>query len=201
MPILVYHYVEYPSDPNDTIRRSLTVLPVNLDREIKTLLDGGYRIITLEDLYLAIYNKEDIPEKSVIVTFDDGYRDFYTDAFPIVEKYKIPVTVFVPTGLINHPNYLTYAQIKEIIQSKFKEILQEVSYSKKFFEDTYGVKMKYFAYPYGAYNNKVGKYIKDAGFILAASMVGDGTHKDSESTLYHLPRLKMGNATVTTFFK
>jgi len=177
VPILVYHYVEYPSDPNDTIRRSLTVLPVNLDREIKTLLDGGYRIITLEDLYLAIYNKEDIPEKSVIVTF------------------------FVPTGLINHPNYLTYAQIKEIIQSKFKEILQEVSYSKKFFEDTYGVKMKYFAYPYGAYNNKVGKYIKDAGFILAASMVGDGTHKDSESTLYHLPRLKMGNATVTTFFK
>lgn len=212
VPILTYHYIEYPTNPDDTIRKGLTVLPSNFEAQIINLKSVGYKFITPYDLYLALKGKKKISEKSVIVTFDDGYRDFYTDAYPIIKKYEIPATVFMATGLVNQSNYLTYEQIVDILKSGYvefgshswshknltmisdKELIEEIYNGKKYFEKTYGVALRYFAYPYGTYNEKVEKMIKDAGFILAMSMVGDGTRIHSLNTLYHLSRLKVGNA-------
>lgn len=211
VPILTYHYIEYPTNPDDTIRKGLTVLPSNFEAQILNLKNADYKFITPFDLYLALKGKKEIPEKSVIITFDDGYRDFYTDAYPIIKKYEIPVTVFMATGLVNQPNYLTYEQIMEILKNGYvefgshswshknltmisdKELIEEIYNGKEYFEKTYKVKLRYFAYPYGAYNEKVEDMVKNAGFMLAASMVGDGTKVHTLGNLYHLPRLKIGN--------
>lgn len=211
VPILTYHYVEYPTDPNDTIRKSLTVLPSNFEAQVKLLLASNYIFITPNDLYLGLKGKKELPQKSVIITFDDGYGDFYTDAYPIIKKYKIPATVFMSTGLVNRPNYLTYTQVKEILQNGLvefgshswshknltqisdKELDEEIVYGKKYFEDMFGVKLSYFAYPYGAYNQKVEDAIKKAGFTLAMSMEGDKTKVHTLHNLFHLSRMKIGN--------
>ena len=121
VPILTYHYIEYPTNPDDTIRKGLTVLPSNFEAQIINLRENEYKFITPYDLYLALKGEKEISEKSVIVTFDDGFGDFYTDAYPIIKKYEIPVTVFMVTGLINQPNYLTYEQIIDILKSGYVE--------------------------------------------------------------------------------
>jgi hypothetical protein len=87
IPILMYHYIEYP-DPNDKMRVALNVVPEVLDEQIKTLKDAGYVFLWATDAEQILKGKEEMPKKAVVLTFDDGYRDFYEYAYPILKKYN-----------------------------------------------------------------------------------------------------------------
>ena len=122
VPILLYHYVEYVKDQGDTIRKSLNITPYTFDAEIKTLKDAGYEFITTKDLADALDDKITLPPKSVILTFDDGYRDFYTDVFPILKKYNVKAVVFVVPNFLGLPNNLDTWMLAEIAKSGLVEI-------------------------------------------------------------------------------
>lgn len=189
VPILLYHYVEYVKDEGDTIRKSLNITPDTFDAEIKTLKDAGYEFITIRDLADALDDKITFAPKSVILTFDDGYRDFYTDVFPILKKYNVKAVAFVVPNFLGSPNNLDTWMLSEIAKSGLVEIgahtmnhsyltglpLEGVKYevmeSKKYLEDRLGIKVSSFAYPYGAFDNTTIDVVKKAGFRAAVTTI------------------------------
>jgi len=189
VPILMYHYVEYVKDPGDTIRKSLNLEPHVFDLEVKTLKEAGYSFITLSELAEALDNKNNLNPKSVILTFDDGYRDFYTDVYPILKKYQAKAVVFVIPNFIDRSDNLTGPMISEITKSGLVEIgahtmnhsylsglpLERVQYeveqSRIYLEKVFNIKVTSFAYPYGAFDNTSINIVKKSGFTAAVSTV------------------------------
>lgn len=189
VPILLYHYVEYVKDKGDTIRQSLDIEPFVFDAEIKTLKDAGYNFITTKDLADALDGETVLPPKSVILTFDDGYNDFYTDVFPILKKYQIKAVAFIVPNFLDRSNNITTRQLEEIAKSglveigahtmdhsyltglPLKRVQYEVEESKKYLENLLGIKIVSFAYPYGAFDNQAIDVVKKAGFRSAVTTV------------------------------
>ncbi len=217
VPILLYHYLEYNQDLKDTIRTSLSVTPFWFEKQLEDLRYNGYHTISFADLYTTIEKHSKLPQKPVILTFDDGYRDFYTDAFPLLKKYKAKATVFIIPGFLDKPNYLFDWQVKEIAndntrlvtigahtmhhpaltsldpQKAFEEILD----SKKFLEKNYNQPVTVFNYPYGLFNNDVIDLVKKAKFQMAVSTILGDTQ--SLENIFILPRIRVGNYAGTIF--
>lgn len=189
VPILLYHYVEYVKDPGDTIRRSLNIEPYLFDQEIKTLKDEGYTFITMSDLADVFDDKKSLPPKPVILTFDDGYRDFYTDVFPILKKYQTKAVVFVVPNFLDKQNNLDTWMLSELVKSglveigahtmdhfyltglPFEMLKYQVVQSKKDLEKRLGFEVVSFAYPYGAFDNQAIDVVKNAGFKTAVTTI------------------------------
>lgn len=189
VPILLYHYVEYVKDPGDTIRKSLNILPPVFEAEIKTLKDAGFTFVTMADLANALDDRVTLSPKSVVLTFDDGYRDFYTDVFPILKRQQVKATAFIVPNFLNKPNNMDTWMIKEIVKSGLVEIgahtmnhsylkglaLKRVEYevkeSKKYLEKNFNIKVVSFAYPYGALDQASIDVVKKAGFRSAVTTV------------------------------
>lgn len=207
VPILMYHYVEF-QDPNDKVRASLTTSPYTLDLQIKTLKDAGYTFLTASELADILEAKSTPPKKPILLTFDDGYRDFYTYAYPILKKYNVKATQYVITGYLNNPNHLTIFQLQELAKDSLIEIgahtvthdwlkgksVQEVGYqvseSKKVLEKLTGKKIVSFAYPYGAFDLSAAKVVEATGFTNSVSTV-PGIIQSHEN-LFFLYRLRPG---------
>lgn len=208
IPILMYHYVEYVKDPKDTIRQSLDINPATFDLEVKTLKDAGFTFLTNAELSDILDAKAPIPPKPVLLTFDDGYRDFYTDAFPILKKYHAKATAYIITGFLGEPNNLTWDQLKEISKSglveigdhtinhpslakkPYKFVEEELEQSKQTLENGLGIKVVSFAYPYGSFDLQAIAVVKAAGFKTAVSTIpGDEL---TQQNRFFLPRIRPG---------
>lgn len=108
VPVLMYHAVS--DDPWGI--ESLFLSPADMEEHLKYLTENGYTPIFFEDLKnVKRY------EKPVILTFDDGYEDSYTELFPLLKKYKAKATVMMITGSIGDHHYLNEEQIKEMSDS------------------------------------------------------------------------------------
>lgn len=208
IPILMYHYVEFVKDQGDTIRKSLNIIPPIFESQVKTLKDANYTFLTMSDLANIINEKTDPPQKGVILTFDDGYRDFYTDVFPILKKYQVKATTYVVNNFLNLPNNLTMAQLKEIAGSGLIEIgahtlnhtyLEglpvervrfEVEESKKELEKLLNQKVVSFAYPYGVFDEKTIEVVIKAGFETAVT-TALGKYS-SQTNKFFLDRIRPG---------
>ncbi|MBE6936846.1 MAG: hypothetical protein E7458_10235 [Ruminococcaceae bacterium] len=108
IPILMYHAV---SDETWGAAE-LFVSPEEMEKQLQYLAENGYTTITFEDL-----PRVDEIEKPVMLTFDDGYRDNYTELFPLLEKYEAKATIFVITNAIGNDLYLTAEMIREMSDS------------------------------------------------------------------------------------
>lgn len=189
VPILIYHYVEYVKDKGDTIRQSLAITPYTFEEEVKTLADDGYTFMTNAELADALSGKTPLPTKPIVLTFDDGYRDFYTDVYPILKKYHAKATVYVISGFLGYPNNMSAWQVGEIADDGLVEIgahtvnhawmkglpqtelAYEVGQSKKTLEELTGKPVVSFAYPYGAFDVPAIETLAVAGFTSAVSAV------------------------------
>ncbi len=96
--ILLYHRIcEHESG---TFKNNSRVTPSAFHRQIKYLHDNGYSFISLQEIAACVKNNELLPYKTVAITFDDGYRDNYLNAWPVLKKYNVPATIFVTTSFI-----------------------------------------------------------------------------------------------------
>ena len=113
VPVLMYH--EVGDDPWGI--RELFVSPGSLRQQLEYLRDNGYEPIFFSDLtHLEDY------DKPVLLTFDDGYSGNYTELLPLLQEFQMKATVFVITGMLEWPNYLTAAQVKELSDSGLVDI-------------------------------------------------------------------------------
>ncbi len=208
VPILMYHYVEYVKDKGDKTRISLNTTPYNLEQEVKTLKEAGYNFMTAGELAEVLDGKAKLPGKPVVLTFDDGYRDFYTDAYPILKKYHAKATQYVISGFLNNSNHLTTAQLQEIAKDglveigahtvhhvwlkgrSLKDVSNEVFQSKVVLGKLIGKPIVSFAYPFGAFDEQVVQIVKDSGFKSATSTIPGIDQK--QEYRYFLYRLRPG---------
>ncbi len=216
VPILVYHYVEFVKDSKDTIRKSLDIIPPIFEAQIKTLKDFGYNFITASELGQYLDGKKQLPQRPVILTFDDGYADFYTDVFPILKKYNVAATEYVVSGFLDTPNYMTTEQVKEIAQSGLVEIgahtvhhlnlkslplehaKKEIEQSKEDLEQLLGIKVVSFAYPYGGFNEHLAELVKNAGFTTGVTTKGGSiVNQENKFTLFRVhPGASVGESLI-----
>jgi peptidoglycan/xylan/chitin deacetylase (PgdA/CDA1 family) len=154
-------------------------LTVNKFREqMGYLHNNGYKTLHFDQL---LNSETQIPEKSLVVTFDDGWVDNYTNVFPILKEYGLTATVFVITGFVGKENYMDWNQLREMIEAGISiqshtvshkplaqlstaEIEYELETSKKMIEHHLGKQISFLSLPHGVFNGKVLKMAQLAGY-------------------------------------
>ena len=195
-------------------------VPTNLfDEQMAYLKDNGYVTITPEELYEGLEGSITLPERPVLITFDDGYIDNYNNALPVLKKYGMRATIFiVPAFTGNNANYLNWDQIKDMerngitIQSHTlnhraleelpdDEIRAELLNSKIMLEKNLGHPIDFLAYPTGTYNLHIAGIAKDVGY--KASFTIKYGNVDKGSNIYALERVPIFQTenTMKNFFE
>lgn len=179
VPVICYHSVTA-----DKSKRGPIVIPKEIFREqLKTIKDEGYVTLTMAQLSAYLYENKPIPEKSVVITFDDGYKDNYTEAFPILKELNMTGTIFVISSFIDRDGCLSKDDIKEMsnygidIESHtvshnklstmpYEVQLKELKDSKQTIEAITNKPVIAIAYPEGKYNNNTKKAVAEAGYTM-----------------------------------
>lgn len=173
--VLNYHQIDNKNNP-------LSVTINDFDAQMKFLADSGCITITPDELYAGLNGELDLPPKPVLITFDDGYVDNYTNAFPILKKYGLRATIFIiPAFTDVYPGYMTWDQLKEmeaggitveshtLTHPKLEElpddeIRNELINSKNVLEENLGHPVEFLAYPTGTYNLHIAGIAQDVGY-------------------------------------
>lgn len=198
--ILEYHKV------NDWSEDSYTVKPEDFAAQMDELRAQGYETISILDFLRAKKGKQTLPEKAVIVTLDDGYKDNYTDMLPIMESRGMKATVFMVTNDIGLPGYLTWDMLRDM-QNRGIEIgshtanhlpltemspadaREEVQLSKTLLEWN-GIKTIFgLSYPNGKYKDFMPQMLKESEYL--AAVTGDAGLNTFETNPYLLHRINI----------
>jgi peptidoglycan/xylan/chitin deacetylase (PgdA/CDA1 family) len=194
LPILMYHRVA-PDGPSEMKRYRVT--PDVFEEQLCYLRDAGYYSVRLEDWHAAMETKRPIPGRAVIITFDDGYSDFLTYAWPLLKRYGFSASVFLVAGEIGGVNSwdLVFGERVPLLDWKEiallqeegvefgshsmthrpltalspEEIVREGARSKAILERNLSMRIQTFAYPYGASDRVVEHLIGACGFIYGFS--------------------------------
>jgi peptidoglycan/xylan/chitin deacetylase (PgdA/CDA1 family) len=210
IPILMYHSIAYEKDNDIRIPKE------KFREQMKFLKDNGYTTLTLTEVSDLFTKNIPIPKKSVVLTFDDGYVDNYTNAFPVLKEFGIKATVFVITDWVDKvPQFMTISQLKEMEKNgidieahtqihdeldklNYDEQLKTLKGSKEFLEKNLNKRVNFMAYPFGKYNSTTIKAANDAGYTVALKMAGGWAKK--ENGMLTLNRIYVGaNDSIDTF--
>src|SRR5215831_19557665 len=112
VPILMYHYIRVNPDPGDRLGFNLSVTPADFRLQMDWLYDNDYHPVDFDDLRAYLFENQSLPSRPVVLTFDDGYLDMYTTAFPILRVHHFKGVSYVVSGFLNSPNYLTTEMVQ-----------------------------------------------------------------------------------------
>ncbi len=203
VPILMYHHISgYPNDGNPSIYASLWSFEVQME----WLSSHGFRTVGLD--YFRYPKK--IDGKPIILTFDDGYQDAYTQAFPVLKKYGFLATFYIVTDDIDRNGYLSKNEISEmrsagmnfgshslshpdLTAASQRRAEREIYNSKKILEQVIGTTVTDFCYPGGAHNWNVENIVANSGYTTATTTDNDVVFGKIDPL--RLNRLNIGNET------
>jgi peptidoglycan/xylan/chitin deacetylase (PgdA/CDA1 family) len=218
VPIIFYHYIRpLPDCTADKPGCSLSVTPEVFETQMAYLVKAGWTTITLDNLLAGFKNPKTLPPKPIIISFDDGYIDFYYSAWPILKKYNLKATIYVLSrgatlrpgfylseamlrDLAADPNITIAAHTQDHLYLKGRsELIQrhEILGSKTELEAVTGHPVNHFAYPYGAFDDVTVRLVKEAGYKSAATTI-IGT-SNNEGTSLTLRRVRIGNLSLNWF--
>lgn len=202
VPVLMYHVIG--DGPND-----LFVSERDFRQQMEFLVRAGYRSITATQYVEALKRGASVPEKAVVITFDDGYEDLYTRAFTIMKQLGLVGVAFVCSQTVGKPHHVTWEQLKEMVTAGWevgchsathpdltklddKSLYAEVVQSKKEIEQKLGIKVRNFCYPSGRYNSKVIRMVRSAGYLSAFTVDPRwGSFRDNDM---ERPRLRVSKS-------
>lgn len=204
LPILMYHQIKNPLKPNPYI-----VAPAMFDQQMHWLQQNGYHTIHYDDFYQVLVNHHTFDPKSVVITFDDGFRNQYDNAFPILKKYGMTGIFFVYTNTIDTKGGMTWIMLADLLKNNMEigshtvshadlaklsvsQVNFELSYSKKLLESKLATPINYFAYPGGSYNALTVNTLKNLGYISATTTNHDVFHPLNENP-YLVRRIHIDN--------
>lgn len=117
VPVLMYHYIRVNPVPYDRLGFNLSVTPADFAAQMDWLARYGYHPITFTELSAYLNGQHGLPSRPVILTFDDGYADFYTTALPILRAHDFSAVAYVVSGFVGRPGYMNAAQVVEADRS------------------------------------------------------------------------------------
>ena len=226
IPVLLYHRIS--ERQKDT---TLCVPPDDFKKHLEYLKKEGYSTISPEELYSHIKFNKALPEKPIMLTFDDGYEDFYKTAAPLMENYNFTATVFIVVDLVGGVNLwdarggwgevrlLEWDQIKDLSKRGFAigshglthmrftktgfigKLFLELRLSKKKIEQKIGKLVISLSFPYGRNNRLVRCLTGLSGYKLAFS-INPGVTKRKDDC-YRVKRIEINsdNCAIDNFLK
>lgn len=227
IPILMYHSISDDEENTHYYYRLKTSTKI-FEEHMKFLNDNKYSVIGLQDI-LKYYSSVQDMTKYVVITFDDGYDDFYTEAFPILQEHDFSATVFLPTDFIGNKKlrlkgkeHLDWSQVSELsdIGISFgshtvthpelsslrnEDIEYELMQSKKTIEDKLGKSIDTFSYPYKfpgtnkAFITLLRKMLRKNGYNLGVSTRIGTTSKKDDQ--YFMKRIPISSDDDISLFK
>lgn len=218
IPIIIYHAFATIEPKNDIYKLYST--GARFEENISTMLGDGYTFITFEELYK--YNKGELalPEKVCIITMDDGNIGCYTEAFPILQKYNVPATIFVINDCVGTDNYFSWEQAKEMYDTGLvklnihgkshidysnvskEKLISDYTTAHAELEEKMGEKiLKAMAYPSGRCSEKTKAWLKEAGFEVQVLTKYGTVNKSRSLNLTDLGRIRGEQATGSQLLK
>lgn len=219
LPILMYHSIRDRLEGRGSYYET-TTSPAVFARHMECLQRRGYETVDLGSSVSLLAGGADLSRR-VVITFDDGYRDFYTHAYPILDRFAFSATLFVPTHRIgterrclDGKEYLTWAEVTELHAAGIRigshtvthpelkvlpapEVDRELGKSKQIIEDRLGASVTSFAYPY-AFPERARSFVRQIGTMLAEHGYENGVTTiigtaSAGSDRYFLPRLPVND--------
>ncbi len=189
-----------------------------------------YKIIKLDDVVEYLKKDKPLPKRAVVLTFDDGYKNFLEYAYPILKKYNFHAIVYLLSNLIGNkaiwfkkdnretPPLLSFDEVcflkkqgidfgshgrnhRKLAEIPLSLAKEEIELSKKELEELFGFEFKHFCYPYGSLNKKVKTLVKNAGYVSGVSCFRGAVYRGCD--LYEIPRkaISYGDNIVGFFWK
>lgn len=188
VPILMYHRINIATASTPSMERRLTVHPRDFARQMAWLKRCGYRTVTQQELLDALLYGSSLGPKPIMVTFDDGYRDTFFKASPVLLSLGMRATAYVVSGRISgkDPSFLTWPLLHalerrgieigshtvthaDLTRLSDRQALDELVRSRETLERRLGHPVPWLAYPYGAYNARVVELARRARYTLAVA--------------------------------
>ena len=200
-PILEYHMItENPPKGSEVYN----VPPQEFAAQLDYLQQNGYTTVTLREFMRAKHGKITLPENPIVLTFDDGYENIYTEMLPILEAHKMKAVVYVITNELGKEGYLTLEQVKDmqrrgieigshtadhlaLVMLSGDFLMNQIRNSKIFLEWSGLETIFEFSYPNGEYNLELTEILKREGYLTAVT--GDVGLNTLETNPYALKRV------------
>ena len=181
LPILGYHRVgAFRADHTPTVSGEA------FERQLACLARHGYRILGLEEVADCLDRGQPLPRRSVAITFDDGYEETATVAWPLLKRFNAPATVFVTPAEVGLPGFLTWAQVEALARDGMtigshtmhhsyvplvpeERFTEEFVESKRVLEERIGRPVHFISYPVGGFTPAAQAVIKQAGYRAACT--------------------------------
>lgn len=214
IPILFYHHVQPLGEAMRLGHAQFTVDDSVFDLQMEYLRNQGYITVSVDTVVDALINKKQLSQKMVAITFDDGYVDMYSYAYPILKQYSFVGNFAIPTGLIDRSDYMTWNQLDEIasdpqmyiynhtlthmdLANHSTEAEKEIIEAQNDIQNKLGLRSNIFFYPYGTFNDTVISILKAHGYVAAFSTLPGKLQ--CESSIMTLRRIRVGNSPLSSY--
>lgn len=217
-PILMYHYIrELPPNTPDQLGYGLSVAPKLFDDQLAYLARAGYQSISMDELVSHMTKGTPLPPKPVVLTFDDGYADFYSAAWPLLKKDHFSATAYIVVDFVGRPGYMSWQQLHELRDSGVEigahtmdhvdlaiqappQAKRQIAESRQILQQRLGGPVDSFAYPSGRYTTATVKLVGATGFTSAVTTAFGSHH--NVSNLLTLARVRVpGGISLSNFIR
>jgi peptidoglycan/xylan/chitin deacetylase (PgdA/CDA1 family) len=209
VPILMYHHIADAPPGADAIRRDLSVSPSDFRRHLDYLQAHGYHTISLADLAAHLQEGAPLPAKPIVLTFDDGYDDNYSNAYPLLRHFGYSGTFFVLTDFVGQAGYAGWEQIAEmsgngmeieahgrthadLAMSSAADVAWQAAGSRDILREKLGRTTLFYCYPSGRYTAQTVAVLRANGYAAAVTIDYGATH--SAAGLFELRRIRIRGA-------
>jgi len=202
VPILLYHSV---TAEDGGLMRRYTLAPAAFRAHMAWIAEQRFSTMTVSDYAAVLRGETTLPDRPLVVTFDDGYADFLDGAAPALAEYDIRATLYVTTapigerrrGTIEGRPMLTWSELRQVSELDVeigghshdhtqldllphREVVRQVTTCKRLIEDRLEVEVRSFAYPHGHYSRRVREIVRAARYASACAVKNARSHADDD---------------------
>lgn len=218
VPVLMYHRVAplSESEARNPLTRDLTVLPEDFESQVRFLKEEGYQLLSVYDVQQALLSGDPLPEKAAAITLDDGYRDNFEHAFPILRKYGASATIFLVQKTVGDARHLDWGEIRQMRGQGVRYgshsathadltaldeagLRTELLGSRRFFEAGLEEPVTSLAYPAGKFDDRVAACARGFGYLTAWKKGGGPVRPGDDP--FRLPRIRVHGQTDLADFR
>ncbi len=212
LPILMYHYVRNPpSMRNDWLGYKLSISPDDFTAQMDWLAAHGYHPVDFNDVRAYFAGRQPLPANPVVITFDDGYADLYTTAYPILAAHGFKAVAYIVSGFVGQALYVAPAQVVQMDQNGIEiashtvnhadlarssnaTVMWELVDSKRYLENLLGHPVLDFAYPSGRFTAQTVEAVQRAGYDTAVTTLFSVDHSVADRYLWTRVRVGGGES-------
>ena len=198
VPILLYHSIPNHSSPDSRYEVSAD----DFMAQMRKLREWGYDTVSIQELVNHINKGHTLPPRPIVISFDDGYQNVFDNAYPVMERFGFTGTIYIVANRLNSEGFLNQEELELLLESGWEvgshgmthtELTQnhnlvrtEILQSRLDLDNTLGIKVFSFAYPFGSLDWYISNKVFDYGYRAAVGVGNLSVH--SYGTVYNLSR-------------